>query len=68
MHNIISQYPFLKEHFVEAVDGKLIELDKLPFLFNQNACLNKYGRELNRGEIGCTLSHRKCLSKLVNSE
>jgi glycosyl transferase, family 25 len=44
---------------IEAIDGRLIEKNELPALYDENRALKKLGRPMTRGEIGNALSHRK---------
>lgn len=52
---------------VEAVYGKELRQDEVMLLFNEKKFVCNYGRTLLPGEIGCTLSHRKCYDKLLTS-
>ncbi len=56
-----------KIEFIRAVDGKNLSEDEISRLFNQKNSYRRYGRYLKRGEIGCTLSHRKCFRHLLES-
>ena len=50
---------------LEAVDGKLLSEEDVEKL--TSSVHFSMGRDLERGEIGCFLSHRKCWKKLVDS-
>lgn len=50
---------------VDAVDGKLLPDEEVKRL--TSSVHYSMGRELERGEIGCFLSHRKCWQELVDS-
>lgn len=67
MQEMLSAYMNLDIEFVEAVDGRLFSEEQQRAVFDMDACIRRNGRVINPGEIGCTLSHRKCYQKLVNS-
>jgi len=62
--------------FVGGVDGKLLSEEEMQKVFDKEKSYNYYkwyrnrtgsaGIELNRGEIGCTLAHRKIFQKMAN--
>lgn len=51
---------------LEAVDGKLFSEEDVEKL--TSSVHFSMGRDLERGEIGCFLSHRKCWKKLLDSD
>jgi len=61
--------------FVSGVDGRLLSEDELQKVFDKEKSYNYFkwyrnrtgsaGVELSRGEIGCTLAHRKVYQKIV---
>lgn len=53
--------------FIEAVDGRRLSESQLREIFNQDLSFEIYGRFLNGGEIGCSLSHKKCIKQMINS-
>lgn len=67
MEHLLSVYPCLDVQFIEAVDGRCFSDEQLCPFFDQDACVRRNGRVINPGEIGCTLSHRKCYRELVES-
>lgn len=67
MKRILSPYKDLDVTFVEAVDGRLLSEVQLQTIFDMQACVQRNGRIINPGEIGCTLSHRKCYQKVLDS-
>lgn len=67
MKKILSEYNFLDINFVEAIDGRIYSETQQRDVFDMKACLLRNGRLINPGEIGCTLSHRKCYKKLLDS-
>ena len=67
MEDLLSVYEHLKVEFVEAVDGRLYSKEQQQVLFDMKACVQRNGRIINPGEIGCTLSHRKCYQKVLDS-
>lgn len=68
MKEVIKNYPVLESRFIEAVDGRILPSNQLNEKFDTDKCIKKYGRDLNRGEIGCTLSHRKCYEEIIKSD
>lgn len=67
MENLLSSYDFLSVKFVEAVYGKDLSEQELLDAFDLPLTYKRYGRELNKGEIGCTLSHFRCYNNLIES-
>ena len=67
MKRILFPYKDLDVTFVEAVDGRLLSEVQLQTIFDMQACVQRNGRIINPGEIGCTLSHRKCYQRLLDS-
>ena len=51
---------------LEAVDGKLLSEEVVGNL--TSSVHFSMGRELERGEIGCFLSHRKCWERLLDTD
>ena len=68
MEELLEPYIYLDIEFIEAVNGKELTQEQIEIGFDEGLAYRRYGRELNRGEIGCTLSHYKCYKKLLNSE
>ncbi len=68
MVDLLKDYSFLNIKFVDAVDGRILSDTELNRMFDSEASYKKYGRKLNKGEIGCTLSHIKCYEKLIESD
>lgn len=63
MRKILTPYTnMLDISFIEAVNGNEILKKNNNFngIFNMDKSINQYGRILYPGEVGCTLSHRKC--------
>lgn len=67
MENLLSPYSFLDIEFVNAIDGRLLSSAERTDSFDDSKCLSLIGRLLNGGEVGCTLSHRKCYHMLLDS-
>jgi glycosyl transferase family 25 len=65
VEQLLYPYKFLEVEFIEAVNGKTMSDEELRKAFDQKLAYKKYGRTLRPGEVGCTLSHRKCASKIV---
>lgn len=68
MTELLRPYSFLDVEFVEAVYGKALSPEEVNALFDRETARKRYGREINPGEIGCTLSHFKCYGELLRSE
>lgn len=67
MQEVLSSYKDFDIEFVEAVDGRLLSSEQRHNVFDMDACIRRNGRDINPGEVGCTLSHRKCYQRLVDS-
>jgi len=68
MQEVLRPCDCLDVEFVEAVNGKEFSAQELEQNFDQKKAYEHYGRELRPGEIGCTLSHKKCARLLLESE
>lgn len=67
MQELLSAYDFLEQEFIEAVDGRVFSPEERELVFDDKTCYKRYGRCINGGEVGCTLSHFKCYNKLAHS-
>lgn len=67
MQQILKNYDFLDISFFAAVDGKSLTNSEVDSYFNASKAYERYGRNLNRGEIGCTLSHIGCYRQVMES-
>lgn len=65
MQTLLEKYAFLDIKFIPAVDGLLLTDNGVADSFDESQSYKRYGRKLNRGEIGCTLSHINCYKKLL---
>lgn len=65
--NHLKPYSFLDKKIIKAVYGKSLSNQELEKHFDTATAFKRYGRNLNPGEIGCTLSHFKCYQELINS-
>lgn len=63
-----QKYPCLDVEWVEAVNGKTLSPVGVREQFNVMEFIYRNQRTLKRGEIGCTLSHRECYRRLLESE
>lgn len=63
-----AKYPFMDVELVEAVDGRKLKPEELQSRFNSKKFINCYYHTPRGGEIGCTLSHRECYRKLLESD
>lgn len=66
--NELSKYPFMDYELVEAVDGRIMSQEDIDRKFNSKRFFFRREREVLPPEIGCTLSHRECYRKLLNSK
>lgn len=62
------KYPFMDVELVEAVDGRIMSKEDIDRQFDCKRFFFRREREVLPGEIGCTLSHRECYRKLLNSK
>ena len=67
MENILAPYSSLDVKFIEALDGRRMSEREVLAKFDVCASKDRYGRELNRGEIGCVLSHRKAFETFLKT-
>lgn len=63
-----SQFSILDIEMVKAVYGKELTDQEREDLFDSKKYSQYYGRNVLPGEIGGTLSHRKCYEYLLNTE
>lgn len=66
--NLLYRYDFLNVEYIDAVDGRLMDDYSIRKQFNYTKSYHRYGRTLNKGEIGCALSHRKCYERIILSQ
>ena len=67
MQELLGEYGFLEQEFVEAVDGRVFSHEERAKVFDSKTCYKRYGHNVKGGEVGCTLSHFKCYNKLAQS-
>ena len=67
MQDLLSGYKFLDVIFIKAIDGRLLSEQELHTRFDLNKSRRLYGKDLNAGEVGCALSHRKSYEELITS-
>lgn len=63
-----KNYSCMNLEFVEAVNGKNLSEEEIDQLFDRRRFIYREGRVVQKGEIGCTLSHRACYRKIADSE
>ena len=68
MEEVMAPFGWLDIEYIEAVNGKQMSDSELRESFDQDKAKRHYGRELRPGEIGCTLSHKKCAQMLLDSD
>lgn len=64
----LSEYPFMDLEVIEAVDGRKMSSEEKDEQFDARKFLKNHGGEVTPGEIGCTLSHRECYRRLLDSQ
>lgn len=64
----LAKYPLLNVELVEAVDGRKMKPEERKSYFDIDKFVNRYHFNPKAGEIGCTLSHRICYRKLLESD
>lgn len=62
-----AKYPCLDVELVNAVYGKQLPKEETNRLFDCKLFRRRYLRSPSPAEIGCTLSHRKCYHRLLES-
>ena len=67
MQELLEPYPFLDVIFIKAIDGRLLSEEERKARFNYAGSNDLYGREMNAGEVGCALSHRKAYNEFLES-
>lgn len=63
-----ARYLFMDVELIEAVDGRKLKPEEVEGCFDLQKFSSRYYRMPKEGEIGCTLSHRICYRKLLESE
>lgn len=67
MQELLKTYQYINPFFIEAVDGRVFSPEEREAVFDDEISYKRYGRIINGGEVGCTLSHFKCYNKLAKS-
>lgn len=67
MIDLLQSIGFNDYEFLKAVDGRALTPEELCEVFDMETSFKRYGRNLSRGEIGCTLSHFKCYQTIVEN-
>lgn len=68
MQELLSKYSFLDIEFLKAIDGRLLSDEERRSRFDFAKSVKIYGKDINAGEVGCALSHRKAYSELLKSQ
>ncbi|HDZ4294756.1 TPA: glycosyltransferase family 25 protein [Campylobacter jejuni] len=58
----------LDYEIIEAVEGKAISKQEYLNIVDYDKMLNFHKRELGLGELGCSLSHKKCYEKILQEK
>lgn len=62
----LCQKHSLSCHFIKAIVGKDLSEDYIKSVYSKEKAIEKFGRELGLGEIGCALSHISIYQKIVD--
>lgn len=62
-----AKFPLMDIELVEAVDGRRLTAEEINDCFDLKKFINRYYHTPRGGEIGCTLSHRICYRKFLES-
>ena len=68
MQELLSKYIFLDIEFLKAIDGRLLSDEERRSSFDFAKSVKIYGKDINAGEVGCALSHRKAYSELLKTQ
>lgn len=68
MEEVLAPYNFLQVEYINAIDGRMMSEAEISDRFDLDSCIRHNGRELNRGEIGCALSHRRAYETFLMSD
>ena len=68
VNQIISDMP-IKSEIIDATDGELLSNEEINDILSTSNLYNpKYPFKINRGEIGCFLSHREVWRQIVDQK
>ena len=65
MQALLAPYGFLDVEYIKAIDGRSLSEEELQARFDFKKSKKLYGRRLNAGEVGCTLSHRMIYERIL---
>lgn len=68
MNNVLKDAVGLDVEWIEAVNGKALTDNETDALFDKDGFVRYFGKNIKRGEIGCSLSHQKCYKDLIESD
>lgn len=63
----VCKFPFMDVEWIDAINGAGMKEEDIDEVFNTRKFTNRYFRPPAKGEIGCTLSHRKCYKHLLTT-
>lgn len=63
-----AKYPFMDVELMTGVRGKALTEKETEQRFDRKRFIRRYSRLPDPGEMGCTLSHRKCYEALLASD
>lgn len=65
---VLSNYSdIIEPTIITGINGYQLSDNELNQVFDRDLAYKRYGRPLNKGEVGCTLSHYKCYKSLCES-
>ena len=67
MNSILADLPYIKYEYVDAIDARELDDYQISKEFDIEGFKKRYIRFPEKGEMGCSLSHRKCYEYIINS-
>lgn len=67
MINLMQRYSFIDFEFITAINGRTLSQGDIDKHVDYDKTYYHRGGQLNKGEIGCAMSHLKCYEKLIAS-
>lgn len=67
LRQLASYKNLLEIDVIDAYDGRNMSDQEMNRIIDQNAAIGIYGRKIIGPEIGCTLSHRRCLNAMLQN-
>lgn len=64
----VCKFPFMDVEWIDAINGARMTEEDIGRGFSVEKFTDRYHRPPAKGEIGCTLSHRKCYEHMVATD